>query len=101
MIYVRIELWPFGDRDRRAVLGEMVIANDGTGTKNIGNYNVWSKTDPKKLLDNQSVPQNSMLLRSWIGKMQPKRVEFHDRELRIWELIRKAIESVGFKRKLS
>ncbi len=38
MIYVRIEMWPKGDRARARILGEATICNDGTGTKDVGNY---------------------------------------------------------------
>lgn len=39
MIYVRIELWPGGDKDKRETIGEALIANDGLGTEQVGNYN--------------------------------------------------------------
>ena len=38
MLYVRIELWPGGDRERASLLQELVIANDGTGNQLVGNY---------------------------------------------------------------
>lgn len=38
MIYVRVELWPQGDREKAHLLQEMVIANDGTGTAEVGHY---------------------------------------------------------------
>ncbi len=38
MIYVRIEMHPRGDKSRARLLGEMHIANDGTGTETTGNY---------------------------------------------------------------
>lgn len=37
MIYVRIELWPGGDRASSRVLGEGAISNVG-GTPTVGNY---------------------------------------------------------------
>ena len=40
MIYIRMELWPRGNRDAAEVLGEGLIVNDGTGTRTRGNYNV-------------------------------------------------------------
>lgn len=39
MIYVRVELWPRGNRSGAKVLGEATIANAG-GTRNRGNYQV-------------------------------------------------------------
>lgn len=41
MIVIKVELWPHGDRDKAEKLGQMYIANDGTGTPTRGNY--WFK----------------------------------------------------------
>lgn len=38
MIRVKIELVPFGDESKVTTIGELKIVNDGTGTKDIGNY---------------------------------------------------------------
>jgi len=38
MLYVKIELWPKGDRKRATTLHEGVIYNDATGTEQRGNY---------------------------------------------------------------
>ena len=38
MIRVTIELLPRGDESRKRTLGVLNIANDGTGTKQVGNY---------------------------------------------------------------
>lgn len=38
MMVVTFELWPHGDKSRRRLLGSCVIANDGTGTVEEGNY---------------------------------------------------------------
>lgn len=40
MIRVTVELWPHGDKSRKWHLGTAIIANDGTGTEEIGNYRV-------------------------------------------------------------
>lgn len=37
MIYIRVELWPKGDRSRPRSLGEAVIENVG-GDEKVGNY---------------------------------------------------------------
>lgn len=37
MVYVRIELWPRGDRSQAELLQELVIANEG-GTERVGVY---------------------------------------------------------------
>lgn len=38
MIVIRIELWPKGFKEKARELGTVVIANDGTGTNDSGNY---------------------------------------------------------------
>jgi hypothetical protein len=38
MVYVRIELWPRGDKKKAKLLGQAFIANDATGTSTRGNY---------------------------------------------------------------
>lgn len=43
MVVVKLELWPGGDESRKRKLGELRIANDGTGTAENGNYNVELK----------------------------------------------------------
>jgi hypothetical protein len=45
MLVVKVELWPKGDEDKSVVIGRMEIANDATGTGDIGNYGVhlWAK----------------------------------------------------------
>lgn len=45
MIKITVELWPYGIEANKEVIGEMTIANDGTGTRYKGNYTfkVWSK----------------------------------------------------------
>lgn len=39
MIVVKMELWPGGDETRARGLGTIIIANDGTGTGEVGHYN--------------------------------------------------------------
>lgn len=38
MIRVTVELIPHGDELRKRTLGTLEIANDGTGTENVGSY---------------------------------------------------------------
>lgn len=38
MIVVKVEMWPHGDESRKYRLGEMRIANDGTGSQGTGSY---------------------------------------------------------------
>jgi hypothetical protein len=41
MLCIKIELWPFGDEDSSREIGRMYVANDGSGTVDRGNYDVW------------------------------------------------------------
>lgn len=38
MIVIRVELWPYGQSSLKKELGVQVIANDGTGSADVGNY---------------------------------------------------------------
>jgi hypothetical protein len=38
MIKVFIELWPYGNADRAKNIGELEIANDGSGFSDLGDY---------------------------------------------------------------
>ncbi len=38
MIYVRMEMWPKGNRERARLLGELLICNTGAGTPSRGTY---------------------------------------------------------------
>ena len=40
MIVIRVEMWPHGDESRKSELGIAYVANDGTGTSQVGNYDV-------------------------------------------------------------
>lgn len=48
MIAIKIELWPLGDRSKSKVLGMCMIANDGTGDKETGNYHAVFKDDKEE-----------------------------------------------------
>jgi hypothetical protein len=38
MIVIKVEMWPRGVESRKREIGSLRIANDGTGTREIGNY---------------------------------------------------------------
>ena len=48
MVVVKIELWPGGYETNKRDLGTILIANDGTGTSTIGNYDVRVMSRGKK-----------------------------------------------------
>jgi hypothetical protein len=71
MIYVRVELWPCGQKDKARLIGEMEIGNVGGNTQ-WGNYEV-------KATDNRDTGFTNVVLR-------------HDRSQSIWTLLWKALE---------
>lgn len=44
----QIELWPLGQSNNARFLGHILIANDGTGSKSSGNYNIILTTKHQK-----------------------------------------------------
>ena len=38
MLVCRLEIWPFGEEDRKRDLGTLCISNDATGDPETGNY---------------------------------------------------------------
>lgn len=79
MIVVRIELWPLGNRSRRREIGQIVIANDGTGDREAGNYNAALA----HAASHESKP----------GCWKAGRVEGHSRSLSPYHLVLRAIEA--------
>ena len=82
MIVVTVELHSARD-GHKEVLGKVLIANDGTGTKTLGNYDVWigrrHEADVRKIHENP------------IGR---GRVEKHARlRSTIFDLVRKALNA--------
>lgn len=79
MVVVKIELWPDGSQERMRPLGQVVIANDGTGDNGFGNYDAalahsgkyWGKK----------------------GIWKRGRVEKHDRMLSPYHLLQKVLNS--------
>jgi len=40
MVVVKIEIWPHGEQKNARDLGSIIICNDGTGSKDLGSYNI-------------------------------------------------------------
>lgn len=80
MIIVRIELWPLGDPTKKRLLGIAKIANDGTGDKKQGNYNV-ELSHAGKYIDKKK------------GIWKRGRVENHFRKLSPYHLVYKALKA--------
>lgn len=85
MIVVKIELWPFGNRNQARELGRMYITNDGTGDQTTGNYDVavarkGTKTTPQPIVPSGPKPTRSCKV------LGHKRLTYP-----IWHLILKAL----------
>lgn len=78
MIVVRVELWPFGDKTRARHLGTAVIANDGTGDPQTGNYwvKLYGKGEKRRLWRETVV------------------ADFPRKRLLVWDLLYRALKNV-------
>ncbi len=81
MLRAHIELVPFGMERRTMPLGHLTVGNDGTGTREVGNYHaVVSWTDPES------------------GDLVERRVsvQCHPRHRGPWHLVAKVLqEAIG------
>jgi hypothetical protein len=73
MIEIQINLIPFGIGEPKS-LGKIIIGNDGTGTENIGNYNI-------KFFDRANRQFKTTRLEKW-PRMKKS----------IWQMIKKIFE---------
>lgn len=74
MIYVRVELWPRGDRSRARVLGEGKIWNKVTGTATRGEYGHEFRGKRGRLIARGDGPR-----------------DFPRRQLLVWDLLLRAL----------
>lgn len=81
MIVVKVELWPFGDEDAKRVLGTTIIVNDGTGTKEKGNYDTV-------LADGPIHPHDLFEMRE---QYRHERIEDWPRSESFWNLVADAL----------
>lgn len=91
MIVVRIELWPGGLKKFSRHLGTAVIANDGSGDRDEGNYDVilgkFGEEDPFRILKVQSAVWKS-------GRVEG----FRRRQRGPWDLLAMSLVSLVGKR---
>ena len=81
MLRVTVELDVHGLGQRVIKLGTLEIANDGTGTRERGNYRVWTRAKAKglgRVVRNGEVGNHPRL-------RQP-----------VWSLVRKALENLRY-----
>jgi hypothetical protein len=74
MLRITIEMFPFGNGEKKHTLSELTIINDGTGTPQKGNYLVacYSKNDPPINIKLKNYSRNKghlQLLYECLGKI--------------------------------
>lgn len=78
MLKVKVELYPHGYVEGKQTLAELLIINDGTGTREKGNYNVIiHEKGTKKILKKGKVKGYKRL------------------EKPVWDLVAKAIKAIS------
>lgn len=86
MIVVKVELHSAITGDVTEI-GRMVVANDGTGTGSLGNYD--AKLGRKGVADNRKI---------WESPQRQARVEGYPRiSAPVWVLVARALKGFGFK----
>lgn len=63
MLRIQVELVPHGDESRASTLTMLYVGNDGTGTSEKGNYNVYTE-DPR----GKPFPREERS--GWIGRIE-------------------------------
>lgn len=74
MLYIKVELWPYGDESRKQKIAEAYIANTGTGDGYYGNYNY---------VINHNTQDGSKIDKGFLFG--------HNRKQGVWTLIKKVL----------
>lgn len=85
MLVVKIELHS-AITGQVTEIGKMIIANDGTGTREVGNYDVR--------LGRRGVQELSKIYHK--PSRRGRVLEYRRLSKSVWELVSKALKSVGF-----
>lgn len=75
MIYIKVELWPYGDESKKQKIAEAKIANTGTGDAFFGNY--------KYVINENTQDTNTEIKKGFIFE--------HERKQGVWILIKKVL----------
>lgn len=93
MIRVRVDLVPFGNEDEAKEIGQLVLANDGTGNAFTGNY-VFVYADNSGLEYEGSVKDFPRKMGIWelLAECLSNSVDVHDEELAalLWDRVNNA-----------
>jgi len=95
MLKVIIEYWPCGCKDARQVIGVMDICNDGTGTKESGNYTakIYKITEPTLVCLNDGTAWKRVdAPKVWMHGSVIKFPRQSD-EIGVWDLLRSALNN--------
>ena len=82
MLVVTFEIWPKGDKEKARQLGCIMLANDGTGTLEKGNYNVVASHTGK-------------YFGTRAGAFKRGKVKGFPRKLSPYRLLYRALENIG------
>jgi hypothetical protein len=100
MIYIRIELWPFGNQQEARVLSEVVIANVGGDTRQ-GEYEVRASQEGGFLAEGFKLNSMTQSGKHRERLRQPKEESVlvkvgarHKRSLGFWPLLRKVFGKI-------
>jgi hypothetical protein len=58
MLVIKIEIWPFGVEENKRPIGNLKIANDGTGDAETGNYFAFFNDNRKDLIKIKNFPRS-------------------------------------------
>ena len=81
VLVIKVELWPYGDEARKEVIATGVIANDGTGTSEVGRYDAhfaMGEVTPETIAD-------------MLGVLPTDGRATHRRSESVWKLLHKAL----------
>jgi len=101
MIYVRIEIWPFGNKKEARLLSEVVIANVGGDNKH-GEYEVRASHEGGFLAEGfklnsmtQSGKHRERLAHPKESSVLVRTKAKHERDLGFWPLLRKVFGKIA------
>lgn len=75
MLYIKVELWPYGDESRKVKIAEAKIANTGTGDSYYGNY--------KYIINENLQDKDTQTKKGFVFE--------HERKQGVWILIKKVL----------
>lgn len=81
MLRITVELWPYGDESRASTIATMNLWNNGTGTREFGNYEA-----------------QATILPSAFGPIESRggKIVGYDRKKPVWNLISLMLKELGY-----